>query len=637
MAQQVVGMITDSNDSLITNASVEFKEIKNPSQIVEFLISRNGKFRYSLKKEYQTLLIEVKATGYTMKTFEVFSPKKDSTYQFVVKLEKRVIHLQEVKVAAKKFPFQIHGDTVSFNVSAYKDVSDRKIQDIIKKLPGIEVNEKSGEIKYRGKSVETVLLEGDNLFDYNYTVGTKNINVGMVEQIQAIDNFAANPLLKGIEREGKVALNLKLKKGKFDFSGSGDGGLGFFDNGAGLARYVNSTLLGITSNYKSFGGISFNNIGINDSPNDYFSNTRSIEQINENNELAEKIQHESNLSTFINDERVNINNQIFGNYNQLVKLNKNVSLKTNLSYQKDHIRSAQYTGIYSIVGSTIFEAYDSIQIDKKPVSYRGDLRLIVNLSKKALLEYDIRYKFESVETPSLLTTNIVSTASSALSTRDYFFKQRAVFTQKISDLQAVQCKVTYSVNNIPQTSWVKPAFWRGGTLTTLRQESQFKHSNFLTDLVLLGKRDKQKYVANAGFEVRQIPFSSTLFVQNNDADTIRINSQNQFQYSLYRAYMLLNYHYSLGKFVFSPSASLTNYAQTISNDVHGEDNSQNTILLLPTFSTIFRINNHSSLTGRVTLDQQPNTANYFFNNEVLVGHRTLVTNIPDLRLQVLIS
>jgi hypothetical protein len=59
-------------------------------------------------------------------------------------------------------------------------------------------------------------LRGDNLFGIYYTLGTKN-NVAMVDQVQAVDNYSENPLLKGIEQDGKVSLNLKLKKGRSVF------------------------------------------------------------------------------------------------------------------------------------------------------------------------------------------------------------------------------------------------------------------------------------------------------------------------------------------------------------------------------------------------------------------------------------
>ena len=158
---------------------------------------------------------------------------------------------------------------MTYNIEKYKDPTDKKVQDVLKRLPGIEVNEKSGEIKYKGKSVETVTLDGDNLFGYNYSLGTKNINIDMLEQVQAIDNYSENPLLKGIEGGEKVSLNLKLKKGKTDYSGNIDFGLGI-NNDLNLLNNSNANILGISKNYKSFGIVSYNNIGVNHSPFDYF-------------------------------------------------------------------------------------------------------------------------------------------------------------------------------------------------------------------------------------------------------------------------------------------------------------------------------------------------------------------------------
>src|SRR5699024_3560035 len=107
-----------------------------------------------------------------------------------------------------------------------------------------------------------VTLDGDNLFGYNYTLGTKNINVDMVEEIEAIENYSENPLLRGIEKGDKVSLNLKLKENKISFSGNVDLGAGISERGNGVFD-VNANLLGITKSYKSFATTSYNDVGVN--------------------------------------------------------------------------------------------------------------------------------------------------------------------------------------------------------------------------------------------------------------------------------------------------------------------------------------------------------------------------------------
>jgi hypothetical protein len=205
--------LTDTFNRPITVANILIKDAEKLNIIKEFGIVKGGISIIQLKADYKTIVIEIRANGYFTERYIIEKPQKNKTYKISFILKKDdITTLDEVVVKAKKRPFTIKKDTLKYNVNAYRDGTERKIQDLIKKLPGIEVNTITGEIKYKGKSVETVLLEGDNLFGYNYSLGTKNINVDMVKQVQAIENYSENPLLKGIENGDKVALNLKLKK-----------------------------------------------------------------------------------------------------------------------------------------------------------------------------------------------------------------------------------------------------------------------------------------------------------------------------------------------------------------------------------------------------------------------------------------
>jgi hypothetical protein len=188
---------------------------------VGFAISESGSYVLKLDVEYKRLQVEASTRGYFKSIQTLENLERDKIYNLNFILESDSIHeLEEVIVKAKKYPFQINGDTTRFDVDSYKDGTERKVEDVLKKLPGIQVNEVSGEVKYKGKSIETVLLGGDNLFDYNYSLGTKNINVDIIDGVEAIENYSSNPLLNGLEGKDKVALNLKLKKGKTDLSGN---------------------------------------------------------------------------------------------------------------------------------------------------------------------------------------------------------------------------------------------------------------------------------------------------------------------------------------------------------------------------------------------------------------------------------
>lgn len=155
-------------------------------------------------------------------------------------------------------------------------------------MPGITINEKTGAIKYQGKPIETVKLENDDLFGKNYNIGTKNINVDIEQKVEVIQKYSENQLLKGIENSDKVALNLKLKKGKIDFSENFDWGSGF-DSESIRLQLINSTILQVAKKIKSFLSLSYNNIGVNNSPYNHFSNSKSISQENNKNYTNNKL------------------------------------------------------------------------------------------------------------------------------------------------------------------------------------------------------------------------------------------------------------------------------------------------------------------------------------------------------------
>mgnify|MGYP003457951612 FL=1 len=199
--------IKDEQGELIPVANILLKE-KATNAILEFTKVTQGNTTYPVTKSYTTLVFEILSTNYISQEIEIENPLKDKLYDYQVVLKNKSVELKEVVIEGKIAPYTIKKDTVVFDVSKYRDGSEKKVEDLIKKLPGVEVDA-NGSIKYKGKSIETVTLDGDNLFNSNYKIGTKNINIDMVEQIEAIDNYTNNKLLKGIESEGKVALNLK--------------------------------------------------------------------------------------------------------------------------------------------------------------------------------------------------------------------------------------------------------------------------------------------------------------------------------------------------------------------------------------------------------------------------------------------
>jgi hypothetical protein len=631
-SQNISGTISDNNNHKIANATLLFKEATNLNSIKEFNMSRNGIFSFSLKKEYQSLVIEVRSNGYTTQSISLENPIPSKSYVFNFILEKdRNIVLKEVVIVAKKKPFEVVEDTLKYNVAAYSNGTERKIDEIIKKLPGIEVDSKSGQIKYKGKAVETVTLEGDNLFGSNYTLGTKNINVDMVDQVQAVDNYSENPLLKGIEQDGKVSLNLKLKKGKVSFSGDVSYGGGLFEGGKAVHQ-DNVTVLGITKKFKSFGTLNYNNIGVNSSPFDYFGFNLNVEDLKESNVSGKKIIPETQFSNVLGNTRANVNNQLFGNYSSIFKIGKKWSVKTNLYYLQDKILANNFFENQYQINDQNFSTTDNTLITKRPEQYRADVELKYTMSKTSLLEYNFRIKDESIKTPTQILQNKTDEYSSFLDSRDILYRQNLLWTKKISDKKVVQMNLFHSSNNLPQKLSISPSLFDGAARNDV-QESAFKKNYLEVSAKLLGAVNKNKYNFKIGALLDSNPFRSNLYSQDNGGSIAASISDNNFDYTKKAVYQNGEYNFRIGKFSLSPSYSLQFQSQNVDNHVENKKIVQENFIFEPRLNALYRFSNISFLNANASYSQNSNGEQFFFTNQILINNRSSISNRPSLNLQ----
>jgi hypothetical protein len=625
-AQIITGRVFDANNNLINAANVLFKDAANTTFIKEFTPVKKGSFTISLKKKYTAIVVELQINGFVIPTQIIENPEPLKSYNLDFRIEnEQKINLKEVVILAKKKAFEIVEDTVKYNVTAYRDGSERKIDDIIKKLPGITVEPNSGKIKYKGKEIETVTLEGDNLFGYNYTVGTKNINVDMVDQVQAVDHYAENPLLKGIEQNDKVSLNLILKKGRLDFSGDITSGLGLFEKGK-IAHDDSVTLLGITKNFKSFGTLNYNTIGENTSPFDYSGFNLNPEELRERDINATKIIPETMFSSALGNERANINNHFFGNFNSIFKIGKQLSVKTNGYYVRDRIVRNELVENQFQINNQSFATSDYTSLIKKPEQYRGDLEIKYTMSKNSSLEYTSRIKEESITTPITIFRNEMDVFNSNLTSQDILFKQRLLWTNKLSENKAIQGSFYHATNYRPQKLMISPSVLNSGNGIDT-QESAFRKNYLEGAFKFLGAIKKKKYEFNLGSVLEENPFSSNLVSDNNQ------NSENRFNYAQQSIFLSTNYHFNKGKWRISPRGNFRYLLQKRNDYVTDQSDVQRDFIFEPSLSTSYRISNLASLNASMGYKQLNNSEAFLFQNPILVNNRISYSNTPSLELQ----
>jgi hypothetical protein len=120
--------------------------------------------------------------------------------------------LEEVLVTAERPPVSVKKDTIEFNASAFKTLPTALVEDLLKKLPGIDID-KDGNIMMNGRAVNRILVDGKDFFGGDPKVATRNLPANVIEKVQISDDkeqLEQNPDINKAQL-GQV-INLKLKK-----------------------------------------------------------------------------------------------------------------------------------------------------------------------------------------------------------------------------------------------------------------------------------------------------------------------------------------------------------------------------------------------------------------------------------------
>ena len=171
-----------------------------------------GRYKLNLKKNTS---YNVKVSYIGMKTFEESLIISDQGLVKNFNLQPDNM-LDEVELTYE-MPVSIKGDTLVYNADSFKQETDKKLEDVLKRLPGVEIND-DGEIEVEGKVVDKVMVEGKDFFDGDTKLATKNIPADALDKVQVLKNYDEVGQLRNVRsNEDNIAINIKLKEGKKNF------------------------------------------------------------------------------------------------------------------------------------------------------------------------------------------------------------------------------------------------------------------------------------------------------------------------------------------------------------------------------------------------------------------------------------
>lgn len=164
-----------------------------------------GRYKTEYRGEADSLALTVSGMGFGSITRMVAN--RSQAVDFTV--AEKGYTLREVVVKAQKI--REEGDTLNYNVAAYRGQTDRVIGDVLKKMPGTEVSE-SGGIKFNGKPIKNFYVENMDLLQSRYGIATNNISAEDVTVVQVMQNHQPIRAIKDLKPSEDVAINLKLRQ-----------------------------------------------------------------------------------------------------------------------------------------------------------------------------------------------------------------------------------------------------------------------------------------------------------------------------------------------------------------------------------------------------------------------------------------
>lgn len=204
-AQTYKGKVVSENGEPLISASVILLADGGRTPINFTNTASDGSFELSdggnSGKKTESILFSF--IGYARDTINI----KDFRQGQTIVLHEKSVMIKEMKIMAPRV--SQHGDTLTFLVNKFKQKQDRTISDVIKKMPGLQVDE-DGTITYQGKPINKFYIEGLDLLGSKYSQASENISADKVKSIQVYERHQPVKVLRDVTFSDQAALNIVL-------------------------------------------------------------------------------------------------------------------------------------------------------------------------------------------------------------------------------------------------------------------------------------------------------------------------------------------------------------------------------------------------------------------------------------------
>ena len=319
----ITGKVTSSDGTPIPNANILAKPQGDKLSMAFAFTDENGDYQLAIETggAYE---ITVSYIGYIPQTFNVTPASVTASIVKDFTLQESANQLAEVVVNAT-IPIIVKPDTLIYDASSFAVGDERKLKDLLEKMPGIQVSDE-GRVTVRGKQVNKLMIEGKNFFN-GPKMGINNIPADVVSKVEVYDNHNEVKYMKGLEDDDVTAINIKLKDADQGFVfGDLEGSAGLNDRYALQPRafyYASDKQISLITDFNNTGTKAF-------AISDYLAFESG------NGKRTEYNYPDNDLTRFLLSKNYRSNTQQFaaGNYRQ--SLSEKTDLNTYFIFSKNN-------------------------------------------------------------------------------------------------------------------------------------------------------------------------------------------------------------------------------------------------------------------------------------------------------------
>ncbi len=209
---ELIGTVQDAQASVgVSGASILLINSRDSTQRKGVLADAEGNFKLANVKSgnYRLRISSIGYTNLEMRVSIGNSPKNLG----VLKLTENANQLGEVTVREKQVRVEQKGDTIQYNAGAFKTNPDATVEDLVKKMPGVTIE--NGVVKAQGEEVRKVTVDGQEFFGDDAALALKNLPAEVVDKVQVFDRLSEQSQFTGFDDGNTVkTINITTRQNK---------------------------------------------------------------------------------------------------------------------------------------------------------------------------------------------------------------------------------------------------------------------------------------------------------------------------------------------------------------------------------------------------------------------------------------